>query len=107
VHDWLFYATGGLAFGDVQHSYSIVAESGDSAFASGSKVQTGWTIGGGSEYNFGKWSLRGEYLFYDLGDAHLNAVGLAPDGSPTDNEFPSETRTSGHIVRVGVNFPLR
>jgi outer membrane immunogenic protein len=34
-----------------------------------SDVQFGWTIGGGLEHVFARgWSLKAEYLYFDLGD---------------------------------------
>ncbi len=31
-----------------------------------SDAKAGWTVGGGGEYGFGRSSLNGEYLFYEL-----------------------------------------
>jgi len=106
AQSWLLYATGGFAFGGVEQSYSNVASNGNAAFASDSRVQTGWIVGGGGEYSFGHWSVKGEYLYYDLGSERLNAVGLTAGGLATGNVFQPDFETKGHIVRGGVNFPL-
>jgi outer membrane immunogenic protein len=106
TYDWLFYATGGLAFGDVSHSYSNIASTGNNAIVSGAQVQTGWVVGGGGEYSLGHWSVTGEYLYYDLGSESLNAIGQTSGGVLTGNTFQPDFDTNGHIVRAGVNFPL-
>lgn len=111
VHNnMLVYATGGLAFGDVNHSYALNFPSlGDYARASDSKTQTGWTVGGGGEYSFGRWSLKAEYLYYDLGEEsyRAQAVEVTPSigpGGPIDLFFTPEYETKGHIIRAGLNF---
>ncbi len=108
VHNhMLVYATGGLAFGEVSHSYALNFPSlGDYARASESKTQTGWTVGGGGEYSFGRWSLKAEYLYYDLGEETLSAqaVEVTPATGPIDLFFNPEFETKGHIVRMGLNF---
>ena len=51
-----------------------------------SDTKIGWTIGGGLEWAFAyNWSLKGEYLYYDLGTlSHLM----------TDPFFPADRKTS-------------
>lgn len=112
VHsNMLLYATGGFAFGDVDYSYALeFSPSGDYAKASDSKTQTGWTIGGGGEYSFGHWSLKAEYLYYDLGEETLSAQAveetpaITPSGGPVNIFFNPEYETQGHIARLGLNF---
>jgi outer membrane immunogenic protein len=106
AHDWLFYATGGLAFGDTNYRFSNTVSNGDSANASDSKVQTGWTVGAGTEYSLGHWSVKGEYLYYDLGDERLTAVGVLAGGGAAGLAFQPDFETKGHIVRAGANFFL-
>ncbi len=56
----LIYATGGVAFGDFNHSNVF----GDSNWAG----QVGWTAGGGVEYAIdNNWSVRAEYRYTDFG----------------------------------------
>jgi len=104
VHgNMLVYATGGLAFGEVNNSYGLEFSGGDFNSVSNSKTKAGWTVGGGAEYSFGHWSLKGEYLYYDLGkereSAQFYTAGV-PDTAYQDPEF----ETKGQLVRVGVNF---
>jgi outer membrane immunogenic protein len=76
---WLFYVTGGLAFGDPSLS-SLTSSSGD--------FRTGWTAGAGIEYALNRnLSLRLEYLHTDLGASTNTSDTLTDD-----------------VVRLGVNF---
>jgi outer membrane immunogenic protein len=106
----LIYATGGLAYGEVEYRYALNFPSiADYARASDSKTKAGWTVGGGGEYSFGRWSLKGEYLYYDLGEESLRAQaveGPGGSGGPVDIFLTPEFETKGHIVRVGLNFKL-
>ena len=85
----LFYATGGLAYGEVSSSGRVAgaiigAISGTqfSTFAGSfdsSDVRTGWTAGWGIEAQLGgNWSVKKEYLYLDLGTSTntFNAVFL-------------------------------
>ena len=97
---------GGLAFGDVDYRYALgFSPSGDYARASDSKTKADWTVGGGGEYSFGHWSLKGEYLYYDLGEETLRAQFIEAGVPISVYQYP-EIETKGHIVRVGLNFKL-
>lgn len=100
----LVYATGGLAYGRVEH-----ASEGSLTFLAGPVTvplfagndrdwETGWTVGGGAELALtGAMTLRAEYLYYDLGDSSYDApavIGAA--------RIVSEN--NGHIVRAALNF---
>jgi len=59
----------------------------------------GWTAGGGIEVQFApRWSLKGEYLYADLGRA--NHTFVFP-GVPALND---STHVTLNIVRAGVNL---
>jgi len=78
------YLTAGFAYGDANAS---------SGGLSASDTLTGWTAGGGVEMKLSQnWSIRGEYLYVDLG--HLNVPAAA-----TRADFDDI-----HIIRGGVNF---
>jgi outer membrane immunogenic protein len=75
--------------------------------ASNASTLLGWTAGGGLEVGFGAWSVKGEYLYYDLGSHTLTAAcssviggctGLAP------TLFSAHFRDNGSIARVGLNY---
>jgi len=101
--NWLFYATGGLAFGSVKHSYTEDG-AGAGRAVSDSDTRVGWTVGGGVEYAGGKrWSLGLEYLYADFGKASLSQPSQVIGGVP----FPSSTATfhdQSHILRGKFNY---
>jgi outer membrane immunogenic protein len=101
----LVYGTGGAAYANTSYSYTQNnTPIGPVAIAlSESATQFGWTAGGGIEFGFGQWSLKGEYLFYDLGNHTLNAPCTTCTGvSPT--VFFVHYRDTGNIARVGLNY---
>lgn len=106
----LVYLTGGLAYGRVETEHSLEAIVPTGARFGGS--DTGWeiggTVGGGLEWGMGGgWTLKAEYLYYDLGDR--NVRGRAIDMVPMPPaEFGTEMRheLNGHIARIGVNYRL-
>jgi outer membrane immunogenic protein len=86
----LFYAKGGYAWADNRISIAIPGAS-----ASQSKVHSGWTVGAGVEYMFApNWSLKGEYMYADYGDAAYGdpLVGFTNVGVTT------------HTVKGGINY---
>jgi len=104
----LFYATGGLAYGSLKQSASIipgplgVALGGAQLAGTSSEWRTGWTVGAGIEHMFSPdWSVKAEYLYYDLGRSSLLATTFA--GGPLESGNFSH-RNDGHIIRVGVNY---
>jgi outer membrane immunogenic protein len=116
---FLLYGTGGLAYGGVRLNTSIV-QSGPglvflgvpSSFGSASTTRVGWTAGGGVEWMFlPNWSLKVEYLYYDIGNLTntpspiVGLNGVAPVGSVFMTSFPrTTTRFNGNIVRAGINY---
>lgn len=115
----LLYATGGFAYGKVEHSGAYnnlgpigVTVSGPIPFAlnclgattcyagSSSKTAGGWTAGAGLEWAFApKWTLRGEYLYVSL-DSQSVIEYAQPNSSFTANFG----RTSFNVARAGVNY---
>ncbi len=75
-------------------------------FPNFTETKTGWTAGGGIEYAISNhWTVRAEYLHYDLGDEHrtaARATGGVPAGPPFAVRYNFDT--SGEIVRGGLNF---
>ncbi|HEY7457588.1 MAG TPA: outer membrane protein [Xanthobacteraceae bacterium] len=84
---YLFYVTGGVAFGGV--------EGGQAGFGSGDKTRVGWTVGAGVEAAVAQnWTAKIEYLYADLGD---KTTYTSPSGT-----FNVDYKS--HIVRVGLNY---
>jgi outer membrane immunogenic protein len=113
----LVYGTGGLAYGEVRASTSIVqaitAAPGVpnpwASFGGLSHALAGWTAGGGLEWMFyPNWSLKAEYLYYDLGRVTYQLsplVSFNAAGIPFTGGAPfSTTRLNGNIVRGGINY---
>jgi outer membrane immunogenic protein len=105
----LFYATGGLAYGYLKESASIIPGpagillGGAQLAGAQSQWRVGWTVGAGIEHMFSpNWSLKGEYLYYDLGRSSLLVTTFA--GGPVTENGTFSHSNNGHIVRVGVNY---
>lgn len=107
----LVYGTGGLALGDV--TYAFAADNGGLDVAGSrqsSSTQLGWTAGGGFEISLGVFSIRSEYLYYDLGNQDVRTEIIAdPSGSAPVNTgifLTPDFDTTGHIARIGLNYRL-
>jgi len=109
--NWLFYGTGGLALGRVTSGFdtsfaSDVAPAGTFNFSfngANSATNVGWTAGAGTEYALGRFSVKIEYLYYDVGANRVT--------SPTSDTvivpgvvLTLDQRTAGHIIRAGLNY---
>jgi outer membrane immunogenic protein len=86
VDNYLFFVTGGAAWGKV--------EAANLGVGSGSDTRLGWTIGGGVETMLApNWTAKLEYLYVDLGDKNTyTATG------------PVQVALTSHIVRLGLNY---
>lgn len=102
----LLYGTGGLALGQVEYAFELNwPDIGGYASDEKSKLVAGYAAGAGVEVAFGAWTVKTEYLFYDLGDETLTAPFTINRGREPFTFQPVFT-TEGHIVRVGTNFLL-
>jgi outer membrane immunogenic protein len=103
ANNWLFYGTGGLAFGSFQHSYTETQPGGATRTASESSTETGWTAGGGIEYApSDHWSLGLEYLYQDFGKSTLSQPGQVIGATA----FPPSSATfedRSHLLRAKLN----
>jgi outer membrane immunogenic protein len=118
---FLIYATGGLAFGNSDSSATILgtttgaaggaAGSGRTYFAnwngSDSDTSVGYAIGGGVEYAFtDNWTVKAEYLYYNLGSNTYQPLGYWNEGDGNiSNRVPSiKSEIDGSLLRLGVNY---
>lgn len=102
--NWLVYATGGLAMSRIKVEDSFSDASANET-ATASKIKVGWTLGAGMEVALTKnWSLKGEYLYVDLGS--VSTLGTVENlGSPGyANALGVSTSLTAHIARLGANF---
>jgi outer membrane immunogenic protein len=105
----LFYATGGLAYGETKldgavttNAVSLGGPVGGTTAFSQSNVNGGWTIGAGVEGAVARdWTWKAEYLHLDLGSQNVSFVG--PLGNETGNVH---ARFADNVIRVGINYRL-
>jgi outer membrane immunogenic protein len=89
AQQWLFYVTGGYAYGHVEGGIFNSAQQG-------SGTAHGWTVGLGTEVAFSpNWSGKAEYLHVDLGDIPFG-TGIGAEPFEGDGDFD--------VVRIGVNY---
>ena len=100
----MIYATGGLAYAEVENSASFFNAANQLQFDGGRRrMETGYTVGGGIEHAFSpNWSVKAEYLYYDLGSNVVN-VAAVPGGGGVGG-YNSRFENDGHIVRAGLNY---
>jgi outer membrane immunogenic protein len=103
----LIYATGGVAYGGGSANFSAFdAETGSFWTGNPSSTRVGWTVGGGVEYAItNNITIKGEYLYADLGSSSFSSIGNANVAT----FFPGVV-VSGHIdynasiFRAGINY---
>jgi outer membrane immunogenic protein len=67
TENFLIFATGGLAYGGIDHSMTARGTVNANLLSS-SDTQVGWTAGGGLEYLLNdNWAFRADALYVDLG----------------------------------------
>jgi outer membrane immunogenic protein len=120
----LFYGTAGFAYGQVEQNaallftrqvnapFTVTTVPGSVTCAPlnapcyiGSTRETafGWTAGGGAEYKFARnWSLKGEYLYVDLGNR--NYLQRAVNFTGIQSTIQTSSHTTFHTARVGINY---
>ncbi len=121
----LVYATGGLAYGGANSNTNQFEFGTARAFGpfltpawsyagSYSDTRIGWTAGAGLEWMFwSNWSLKFEYLYYDLGSVTYSD-GIAGSSINVGRRVAGQTlflngaytsaQFNGHIFRAGVNY---
>jgi outer membrane immunogenic protein len=111
----LVYATGGLAYGHVSTDTTLsetatvpgVCTCSATSTASTSSTQFGWTGGGGVEWMFAPhWSLKAEFLYYDLRTVSTNMTLVQLNGGVpfTTIGIGSTANVRGDIARGGINY---
>ncbi len=113
--DVLVYATGGLAFGENDLNATYFAPTLKPVLYQGGSqygqvdMFTGWTAGAGVEWLVNPaWSLKAEYLYYDLGTVNTANIGplyYAIAKSPASwSSVGYRADFSGNVFRVGANY---
>jgi outer membrane immunogenic protein len=107
---FLVYASGGVAFGGVQTSGNVVMNStpANQWNGSSSEIRSGYTLGGGLEYALTQnITLKGEYLYYNIGSRDslvTGNAGVRANPSLDAYFYDYKTTTAGSILRAGVNY---
>ncbi|MFH1344839.1 MAG: outer membrane protein [Pseudomonadota bacterium] len=102
----LVYGTGGLAYANVKQFGNIdefFFGGGRQFIANSSDLRYGWTVGAGAEWAVSKnWSVKAEYLYYDLGSNTITG----PQSNPVNGiDFATYSfSTRGSIARGGLNY---
>jgi len=102
----LVYGTGGVAFGnrrDFGNTFIGTTFGAPALFTTntGSSTAVGYAVGAGVEYAFlNNWSIKGEYLFADLGANRRSFISPATGAGVIINA----RREQFNIVRVGLNY---
>ena len=102
----LIYATGGLAYADVDVSqFAIDSATGNSVAFRHNDTELGYTVGGGLEYALTpNWSMKVEYQYVDLGSQTLQAQGITPAGLASGKTYETKYDLDFHTVRAGLNY---
>jgi outer membrane immunogenic protein len=106
----MVFGTGGLAYGNVDTSasaaFATVAPTGRATLYDGShsSTQVGYTVGGGVEYALtDNITVKGEYLYVDLGRNSATATGVAGPVVLNDN-FTARNNSEFSVARAGLNW---
>jgi outer membrane immunogenic protein len=97
--DWLWYVTGGGAWGNIKQTFSRINNPAVTGSVSSSTTNGGGTVGGGVETHlWGNWTAKAEYLYLDLGS-------ISGSFFDSDRDFLTiNTHVHDHIVRAGINY---
>ena len=98
IGDVMIYATGGLAFANIDTTYELIGNP-DAAFTSGG-TRTGWVAGLGTEYAMtDRVRITGDILYYDFGTESSTIRTGATD-------FRFDDHHSLWVSRIGLSFKL-
>ena len=105
----LLFGTGGLAYGNLSGSANTDFVTGgfgiDTYPGTSNVTKVGWTAGGGVEWAPAQqWSVKLEYLYYDLGTASVIANPSAPN-PPYQTQYV--WTNAPQVVRLGINFHFK
>lgn len=99
---WLFYATGGgiaVNYSTTVLDTNLTPPGSATINAREQEIDWGWCAGGGVEYMITcHWSIKGEYLHFDLDNQDFHAP------SNFGRDFHWSAQTKGNIARAGINY---
>lgn len=95
----LLFATGGFAYGSTKVTVTNIINS-SSPVATDRVMSTGYVLGGGVEYALtNNWTVKGEYLYVNLGKKGLSFYDTVNTVLTTAN-----ASSTTNVVRLGVNY---
>lgn len=109
ANDWLFYGTGGLAYGETKSTIGFACTPGGvgcggiALAGSASETKVGWAAGAGVAKAFGNWNVGVEYLHIDLGRSSVTAFDTTASLLTTTTVTESQ-RFVEDMVRLTVNY---
>jgi outer membrane immunogenic protein len=102
---FLAYATGGFAYGETRLGTTFVCPQCITPAAissTSSGIASGWTVGAGLEWQFApQWSVKGEYLWVDLGS---RSETLRYAYGPFNSTLTTSVDQRYGIVRTGLTY---
>jgi outer membrane immunogenic protein len=105
----LLYGTGGLAWAmtDTEqkshHNGPTFPDAG--GVVSGDSSHIGYVVGGGLEWALSpRWSIKGEYLYVDLGEADYHLTGTTTPGGTTPWAEGFSQDLTLQTARFGINY---
>lgn len=116
--NWLLYGSAGIVSAELRsrlsasetiHGLTAGITTALPGSTAGRSEQLGWTAGCGLEYALSeKWSLRGDYQYYDLGRTKVQAR-FASYLTGSGEVFASSmtevtTKWTGNLVTMGLNY---
>ncbi|HTQ82639.1 MAG TPA: outer membrane protein [Pseudolabrys sp.] len=109
ANNFLAYVSGGLAYGNLEHTVTQTFCTGASncrvpRIVSDSQTEVGWTVGGGVDYAIDQqWSFGVEYLYIDLESDTLSAS-AATVGPTLYPAVSAKFHDSSQILRARLDF---
>jgi outer membrane immunogenic protein len=106
----LFYATGGLAISEVRFNKTFTDNfpppPGGFGQVTVQDVMTGWTLGAGIEVAVApNWTVKGEYLYADLGSL-TGSSSIAHPAYTGGDTFSASAHVRDSIARLGFNYKI-
>lgn len=107
---FMIYATGGLAFGEVQGQgeISMIGNPNYVWYNSTNNLKVGYVLGGGVEWAMtDRWTLRMEGFYYNLGSTESIASGNAAvmaNPALSNYRYDYKITTAGDVLRIGADY---
>jgi outer membrane immunogenic protein len=108
TNSFLLYGTGGFAYGRDRLELNALCPGclpPANLYNQDQATKTGWTAGGGIEWNFlSNWTVKGEYLYADLGSQTTSVVYITPPPPGIPGSVTVQNNDRFHMLRIGVNY---